>query len=128
MNENKTIDPKLEAALKGIYDSLTDEQKEKAKACKTWDELTQLAGKEGVELPDELLDAIAGGYIYHWGIHNSLGWYVIDDYSGLPIHTTQYRGVAEQWASSSDNSLNEISKEEWDYLKAHPRQRPKSGC
>ncbi len=128
MNENKNIDPKLQEVLKGIWDSLTDEQKEKAKACKSMDELTALAGKEGVELPDEVLDAIAGGYIYHWGIHSSLGWYGIDDYTGAPIYTTQYEGYAKQWASSTGNSLNEISKEEWDYLKEHPRQRPKSGC
>lgn len=55
------MDEKLNAALKGIYDNLTDEQKAKAKACKTMDELTALAAKEGVELPDEVLDAVAGG-------------------------------------------------------------------
>ena len=55
------MDEKLNAALKGIYDSLTDEQKEKAKACKTMDELMALADKEGFELSDELLEAVAGG-------------------------------------------------------------------
>ena len=55
------MDDKLNAALKGIWESLTDEQKEKAKTCKSWDELTALAGKEGIELPDEVLDAVAGG-------------------------------------------------------------------
>ncbi len=55
------MDEKLNAALEGIYDSLTDEQKEKAKACKTFDELTELAGREGIELPDEALDAVSGG-------------------------------------------------------------------
>ena len=55
------MNDKLNAALKGIYDSLTDEQKEKAKNCKTMDELTALAGKEGLELPDEALDHVAGG-------------------------------------------------------------------
>ena len=58
---NKNIDPKLNEALKGIYDSLTDEQKEKAKACKSMDEMMALAGEWGVELPDEALDAVAGG-------------------------------------------------------------------
>lgn len=62
MDENKNIDPKLNAALKGIFNSLTDEQKEKAKQCKTMDELTAFAGKEGIELSDEVLDAVAGGY------------------------------------------------------------------
>ena len=47
--------------MKAFYDSLTDEQKEKAKACKTVDELNELAGKEGIELPDEILDSVAGG-------------------------------------------------------------------
>ena len=55
------MDEKLQAALKDIYDSLTDEQKEKAKACKTMEELMLLAGKEGFELPDEMLDRVSGG-------------------------------------------------------------------
>ena len=52
---------KLNELLKNVWDSLTDEQKEKAKECKTADELLKLAGEEGIELPDELLDAAAGG-------------------------------------------------------------------
>ena len=55
------MDEKMNAALKGIFDSLTDEQKAKAKACKSMDELTALAAKEGIELPDEMLDAVAAG-------------------------------------------------------------------
>ena len=62
MNESKNIDPKLQETLKGVFDALTDEQKEKAKQCKTMDELMMLAGKEGIELPDEALDKVAGGY------------------------------------------------------------------
>ena len=82
MNENKSIDPKLADALKGIYDSLTDEQKEKAKACKDMNELTALLGQMGVELPDELLDAVAGGYIHYswWG-----GWEIIEDSTGAVL-------------------------------------------
>lgn len=57
MEENKNINE----LLKDIYDSLTDEQKEKAKECKTADELLKLAGEEGIELPDEVLDAASGG-------------------------------------------------------------------
>ena len=55
------MNEKLNELLMGIYDSLTDEQKKKAKACKTMDEFMAFAGKEGVELPDEALDAISGG-------------------------------------------------------------------
>ena len=60
MDENKRAN-ELNEALKGMWDSLTDEQKEKAKACKSMDELTVLAGQMGVELPNEMLDAVAGG-------------------------------------------------------------------
>ena len=40
---------------------LTPEQVEKARACKSSDELIELAKEEGVELSDEQLEAIAGG-------------------------------------------------------------------
>ena len=52
---------KLEETLDGIYDKLNDEQKEKAKACKNMDEFIKLAGELGIELPDELVSAVAGG-------------------------------------------------------------------
>ncbi len=52
---------KLNELLVNVWDSLTDEQKEKAKECKTADELLKLAGEEGIELPDEVLDAASGG-------------------------------------------------------------------
>ena len=52
----------MQEALKGIYDNLSDELKEKAKQCKTMDELMELAEKEGIELPDDVLDAVAGGF------------------------------------------------------------------
>ena len=55
------MDEKMNEALKGIYDNLSDELKEKAKQCETMDELMELAEKEGIELPDEVLDAVAGG-------------------------------------------------------------------
>ena len=55
-------DQKLNELLRSIRSSLTEEQLEKAKACKTAEELMALAGKEGIELPDEVLNAIAGGY------------------------------------------------------------------
>lgn len=41
--------------------SLTPEQIEKSKACTSPQELVALAQKEGVEIPDELLDGIVGG-------------------------------------------------------------------
>ena len=52
---------KLIATLEELWDSLTDEQKEKARACKNLDELLKLAGEEKIELPDDMLDAVSGG-------------------------------------------------------------------
>ena len=62
MNEHKHIDHKLAEALGSVLDSLTDEQKEKAKQCKTMEELEKFLGREGIALPDELLDDVAGGF------------------------------------------------------------------
>ena len=55
--ENKALHEQMAELLT----SLTDEQKEKANACKDMKELTALLGKLGVALPDELLDGVAGG-------------------------------------------------------------------
>ena len=58
-------DQKLVEAFKSIYDSLTDEQKEKAAACADANELSSCLGEMGVALPDELLDEVAGGVKYY---------------------------------------------------------------
>ncbi len=81
-NSNVTDDRKLAETLKGIWDSLTDEQKEQARACKTPEELMKLAGKAGIELPDEALEAVAGGYIY---LNDFKEWEVIRDTDGKVI-------------------------------------------
>ena len=60
---------KLNELLKGVFDSLTDEQKQKAADCKTVEELTACLSKMDVSLPDELLDAAAGGSRFHCQPH-----------------------------------------------------------
>ena len=55
--ESKKQNEQLAALLNG----LTGEQKAKAKACKTVEELTSLLSDLGVPLPDELLDNVSGG-------------------------------------------------------------------
>ena len=47
------------------FNDLTPEQMEKARACKSSDELIELAKSEGVELTDDQLDAISGGTWYN---------------------------------------------------------------
>ena len=65
---------KLRKLLEGIYDSLTDEQKEKVRACKSDKELRALLSAEGVELPDEMLDEVSGGGLWDW----VCGWFETD--------------------------------------------------
>ena len=43
------------------YENLSPELKNKAKACKTSEELIALAKSEGIELTDEQLNAVSGG-------------------------------------------------------------------
>lgn len=52
---------RLNELLAEVLSGLTDEQKEQCKACADLKELMALAGKLGFALPDELLDAAAGG-------------------------------------------------------------------
>jgi len=47
---------------KELLDGLTPEQVEKAKACKSQEELLVLAKEEGIELTKEQLEAVSGGF------------------------------------------------------------------
>ena len=47
------------------FEDLTPEMKEKARACKTPEELLELAKSQGFELSDDDLEAISGGR--EWG-------------------------------------------------------------
>ena len=44
------------------FEDLTTQQKEKAKVCKTPEEMLSLAQEEGIELTDEQLESISGGW------------------------------------------------------------------
>ena len=46
---------------------LTQEQMEKAKACRTAEELIALAEAEGIELTDEQLECVSGGSAWDCG-------------------------------------------------------------
>ncbi len=108
---------KLSEQMIKVLNSLTDEQKEKAKACKDMNELTALLGQMGVELPDELLDAVAGGYIHYswWG-----GWEIIEDKTGAVLARVSddasnhwdARGYVKNAALNMGQSNTEISDEE----------------
>ena len=48
------------------FDDLTPEMQEKARACKTPEDVLALAKEGGIELTDEQLEAVSGGE-YDWG-------------------------------------------------------------
>lgn len=50
------------------FEDLSPELQEKACACKTPEELFELAKSEGMELDDEALEAINGGMVSGWSI------------------------------------------------------------
>lgn len=47
------------------FNDLTPEQQEKARACKTAEDILALAKSEGYELSDEELESVSGGI--NWG-------------------------------------------------------------
>jgi len=96
---------KMSELLKGVYDSLTDEQKEKVKGCKTLDEFLALAGKEGVELPDELLDAASGGIVYR------LMDFDTQSFTGFYIYTNENDPLAEPEAGYTYYDLDEAKRQ-----------------
>ena len=49
------------------HKDLTEEQKAKAKACKTPEEMLALAREEGYELSDEQIEAVSGGSFWDCG-------------------------------------------------------------
>ena len=44
------------------FENLTEEQRQKARACRTTEEILALAKEEGMELTDEQLEGVAGGW------------------------------------------------------------------
>ena len=115
---------KLSEILVNVWDSLTDEQKAKAKACKTPDELIKLAGEEGIELPDEALNAVAGGYIF---LNENNLYEIIDDETGKVLYTSHSdidavcSVLKKRFSGTSGRVIN------WDELQAL-RRGEKIGC
>ena len=83
---------KMEKAFDGFIDTLTEEQKEKLEECRTPEEVTAFAGKEGIELSEEMLDAIAGGNIpdHHISLNDC---YLCSNCSDLMRNTYNTQGT-----------------------------------
>ena len=123
---------KLNELLSGIYESLTEEQKEKVKACQTPEELIALAGKEGIELPDEVLDAVAGGFLFNE--HGSRGIEVIRDSDGEYLATVDVSKVApaDVWETARQKAISMGQSPEritsWDDLNRLRAAAKSGGC
>ena len=52
---------------KEMFEGLSDDLKAKATECRTSEELMNLAKTEGIELTDDQLDAISGGFDWTGG-------------------------------------------------------------
>ena len=60
---NETMDEKkIMEAMKGIYDSLSDEQKKRADKVDSKEAFMKFVEEENIELPDELVEMVAGGW------------------------------------------------------------------
>lgn len=83
-------------------------------------ELEELAATECAELSDDVLDSIAGGYVYHDAgdpaTHRKEAYYVLDD-SGDVIMRLDDLGTAKHWAGNLRTSQKLISTEEFEQLR-----------
>lgn len=66
------MDRKYEEAWRKLMESMTDEQREEALNLETVEEFLEYASSEKIPLPDELLEAVAGGKNY-WRASTGFG-------------------------------------------------------
>ncbi len=83
-------------------------------------DLQELADTEGIELSDEALDAIAGGYIYHdegdAAAHRREAYYVLDD-SGRVVMRLDSLAKAEHWAGNLRTSAQMLTADEFERMR-----------
>ena len=104
MENNKIMDQ-----LFAVYDSLNDDQKKRIQECKTVNEIMDFAGKEKIELPDDVLDAISGGYIFIDQYMGGKDYQVINDTTGEVMQTLSQHTAAEDRARWHGQSTEIIS-------------------
>ena len=83
-------------------------------------ELRELADAEGIELSDEELEGVAGGYIYHdegdASAHRREAFYVLDN-DGRVVMRLDDAKSAEHWAGNLRTSAKLISADEFERLR-----------
>ena len=95
-----------------LLSSLSPEMQEKAKACKNTQELNEFIADNDIELPEDVLDAVAGGNAacnpqrsdpcpeggdHDWKYENSIPYQGIDIYRCTKCKQTKKVDVCFQW-------------------------------
>lgn len=82
--------------------------------------LQEMAAEEGVELTDDQLDGIAGGFIYHdegdVKAHRRESFYVVDD-AGQVVMRLDSMDKAEHWANNLRTNTKLLSAEEFEKMR-----------
>lgn len=83
-------------------------------------DLMDAAAANGMELSDEVLDSIAGGYIYHDegdpAAHRKEGFYVVDN-KGKIVMRVGDANTANHWADNLRTGQDLLSKEQFEKLR-----------
>lgn len=83
-------------------------------------ELAELLATDGVELSDEVLDSIAGGYVFHDpgdpSAHRNEAYYVVDAAGEIVMRLDDF-GAAKHWAGNLRTSQRLITAEEFAKLR-----------
>ena len=83
-------------------------------------DLMNAADADGFELSDELLDSIAGGYVFHDagdpGAHRREGFYVVDNKGDIVMRFDD-EAKAKHWATNLRTSQNLISADQLSQLR-----------
>ena len=82
--------------------------------------LQVLAAAEGVELSDDELDGVAGGYIYHdegdAAAHRREAFYVVDD-AGNVVMRLDSQAKAEHWAGNLRTNTTLLTAQEFELMR-----------
>ena len=83
-------------------------------------DLMNAADADGIELSDDFLDSIAGGYVFHDAgdpsAHRREGFYVVDNKGDIVMRFDD-EAKAKHWATNLRTSQNLISAEQLSQLR-----------